>query len=133
MGESHTREGRVKVHNRDWHERLNLPLQRRSQAPLNTRTTRQYYYQSISETHQNVMASTLDGGEHGSRGSVHQSISYIRTSVKPRSYSSTVRSIHYRKAGLSCCSNTNTAPMAPVSPNLHEAWRSIAAWRSQGW
>ena len=78
------------------------------------------------------MASTLDGGECRSRGPVHQSISYIRITIKARSYSGAVRPIRYRKAGLSCCSNTNTVPMAPVSLDLHEARWSIAAWHSQG-
>ena len=75
------------------------------------------------------MTSTLDGGEHRNR---NQSINQYHTSIKPQSYSRAVWSVHYCKAGLSCCSNTNTVPMAPVSLNLHEAWWSIAAWHSQG-
>ena len=39
----------------------------------------------------------------------------ISTSIKPQLYSSPVWSICYRKAGLSCCSNTNTVPMALVN------------------
>ena len=75
------------------------------------------------------MASTLDGGEHRNGD---QNLNQYHTSIKPQSYSSPVQSIHYHNAGLSCCSNTNTVPIAPVSLNLHEAWRSIAAWCSQG-
>ena len=44
------------------------------------------------------------------------------TSIEPQSYGKTVWSVNYYKAGLSCCSNTNTVPLAPVSLNLHEAW-----------
>ena len=71
------------MHNRDWHERLNLPLQRRSQASLNTQTMRQYYWESSLETqlkhikarwHQPLMEGSTGVGISPSINIVHQNI-----------------------------------------------------------
>ena len=70
--------------------------------------------QSIKLYH-NVMASTLDGGEHRNSDANSQSLSYIR--IKPQSDSSPVQSSCYCEASLACCSYSVTTqpPMALFS------------------